>query len=183
MSHIHCRPRKNCQTVALVRDPYSKARGRSGTDYRGSIRKDADPDDVKAYIRIAKKYSHLGIDEVFTVDDLVYIREWLMEHGDPKGKQRRKARDARVERDVLERLRTNAEVEGNPLVQVVKLLPAAGEMLLKLSEECRARGQEPYKHLRDLYMDVLDADKIFLQLADKAGVRKKKRGKSDEAST
>ncbi|QKL60722.1 hypothetical protein HI808_03120 [Ralstonia solanacearum] len=120
---------------------------------------------------------------MFTVDDLVYIREWLMEHGDPKGNERRKARDARVERDVLERLRASTEAEDNPLARVVKLLPAAGEMLYKLSEECRARGQEPFKHLRDLYMDVVNANKIYLQLAEKAEVRKKKRGKSDEAST
>ncbi|CAN0622856.1 conserved protein of unknown function [Burkholderia multivorans] len=184
MPRISCKLRKDGRTVALVRYPYCPERKSKCTDTYGSIPLNADPDDVKAYIRLAKKYHRLHIEDVFTVDDLVYIRDWLIEHGDPKGNERRRARDARVERDVLERLRAGAEVEANPLAQVVKLLPAAGEMLHKLSEECRARGQDPFTHLRKLYMDVLDADKMFLQLAEKAGVRKKmKRGKPDEAST
>ncbi|WP_224005105.1 hypothetical protein [Cupriavidus pinatubonensis] len=120
---------------------------------------------------------------MFTVEDLVYIRGWLIENGDPKAKELRKTRDARVERDLLERLQTSMEAKDNPLAQVVGLLPAAGEMLHKLSEECRSSGQEPLKHLRNLYMEVYEAYTAFEQLAKQAGVMKKKRGQSsDEAS-
>jgi uncharacterized protein YicC (UPF0701 family) len=163
-----------------VRYPYDKTRRRNITDTYGSIRLDADPDDVKAYIKISQKYRHRIIEDLFTVDDLVHIRSWLLENGDPAARARRQARDARVERAVLERLRASAEAEGNPLAQVVTLLPAAGQMLRKLAEDCRARKQEPWELLRKPYMEVYDAIKQFELAAKEAGVTKK-RSKSPDA--
>ncbi|RDK09154.1 hypothetical protein [Cupriavidus lacunae] len=175
MPRISCKPRKDGKTVALVRYPYSRELKKKVTHTYGSIQVDADPDDVRSHIRVAKKYRNADFESLLTVDDLVYIRSWLMEHGDTKARELRRARDTRVERDVLERLRANAETDGNPLAQVVKLLPAAGEMLRKFAEDCRLRGQEPWDHLRKSYLEVHAAIKEFEQLAKKAGVTKERR--------
>lgn len=182
MPPIKCKLRKGSRKVPLVRYPYSEVRRRGVTDTYGCIPLDADPDDVKAYIEISEQYRSRSIEDLFTVDDLVYIRGWLLKHGDPIAMARRQARDAKVERALLERLRTNTETEQDPLVQVATLLPAAGEMLRTLAEECRSRGQEPWDSLRRPYMEVYEAIKCFEQSAKEAGATKRRSKCSDEVS-
>ncbi|MFD1555203.1 hypothetical protein ACFSHT_06095 [Paraburkholderia silviterrae] len=182
---LHFKQRKGGNTVQLVRYRYCADRKRSITVTVGSIPIDADPDDVRPFLRLARTTRLHGSDAVtesLTDDDLVLVRAWLLRHGDRRADERRKARDARVERDVLERIRGSGDAGEDPLAHAVTLLPAAGELLLKLSAECQARGQDPWQLLRQSYLSVQAATKEFERLAKEAGITKKRRQTADSES-
>jgi len=173
MARISCKPRKDGKTVALVRYSYSRDRKRNETVTYGSVSLDADPDDVKAYIRVSKTHIRTPFELLFSFEDLRHIKEWLSLHGDPVARALREARDKRTERALLEELSASREAPEDPLMAVTKLLPAAGEMLKALALECKAAGTDPFKELRHRYNEVYKAHKQFELLAKEAGVMKK----------
>lgn len=172
---LHIKTRRRGNTVQLVRYQYCARRKRSVTTTIGSMPIDADPDDILAYIRLSNRFrnshNNSSIDPL-TDNDLVVLKAWLLQHGDRKAAERRKARDARVEREVLERIQVSADAGDDALTRAVEGLRAAGELLCKLSADFVADGQDPWPILRPRYLNVLSASKDFEQRAKEAGVTK-----------
>jgi len=175
VSLIQCKPNKGGNTAQLVRYPYCRTRKRNITVTYGSIRLDADPDDVKAYLQISERYRGVPVDSLFTGDDFVVIRAWLLQHGDRRAAERRKERDARIERKVLERIRVDSEESDDALAKAIEALRVAGEWIGELSANCRATGQDPWAALRARYLSVRNGYKNFEEEAKNAGLTKEKR--------
>lgn len=175
MSLIQCKPNKGGNTAQLVRYPYCRTRKRNITVTYGSIRLDADPDDVKGFIQVSERYCNVPFDSLFSGDDLVVIRAWLLQHGDRRAAERRRARDARIERKILEQIRSDSNEGDDALTKAAEALLTAGELLYKLAENCKAIGQDPWTVLRGRYLSVRNSYKGFEQGAKNAGLTKEKR--------
>lgn len=173
--NLRIKQRKRGNTVQLVRYRYCAQRGRSITTTIGAMPIDADPDDVLAYVRLSNRSrnshgnSHI---EPLTDNDLVVLKAWLLQHGDRRAAELRKARDARVERAVLERIQAGTDAGEDAFTKAAEALRAAGELLCKLSADCVADGKNPWPILRPRYLDVLSAAKYFEHRAKEAGVTK-----------
>ncbi|MBB5427476.1 hypothetical protein HDG40_005655 [Paraburkholderia sp. JPY158] len=156
-------------TATLYRNVHSRMLKRTVPVTVGSIRADTDPDDAPHSIRFSRNTT----ERTLNADDLAILRAWLVQHGDRKAAELRKARAQRIEQAVVARLAEQG-TSGDEIDRAVELLHAAGAHLLRFSADLKTRGHDPWPILRRRYLAVHAAFKSFEEKAKGAGLTKKR---------
>lgn len=174
MSNLCFRRRTAGDTVQLVRHVYSPVRKRSATVNVGSVRLDADPDELPDGLRLAPAQA---LDE----RDVATLRAWLAIHGDPAARQRREQRELRIAARVRAELEAQA-TDRDSFVEAVVALHRAQEAMTLAANAQRAAGERPWHALREPYLAVYRAWGEFAEVAQAAGVAKTAKRRSTRAT-
>lgn len=153
--------RRDCGTVQLVFYRYCPVRKRSITVTVGSLRKDADPDDLRRGLRLRP-------DWILTPAQLRQIRDWLTLFGDPLARQYRTDFRARVEAECREADAQHRRA-ANPFAEAEQALARLAAHLPALVAETTGSA---WSALRPQYLNVMKAADALLHAAQAQGIAK-----------
>lgn len=155
------------RTVQLVRYRYSSARKRGQTEYVGSLRLDADPDDLPHGLVLHAGHSLVG-------DELREVREWLLVHGDPVARERRAAYRCRIEAELRAGVVQNL-VEETLSSALLAAVAAVEKAMDSIPEELASSGEsgpDARKKLRTEYLALRHAWDALVKVAQTHGIAK-----------
>jgi len=153
--------RRDCGTVQLVFYRYCPVRKRSITVTVGSLRKDADPDDLRRGLRLRPGWA-------LSPAQLQQIRDWLTFFGDLLARQYRKDFRARVEAEYREAEALHRRA-ANPFAEAEQALARLAAHLPALVAESTGSA---WSALRPQYLSVMKAADALLHAAQAQGIAK-----------
>lgn len=176
MSISFKKPKPNADTVSIVRNRYvGGSDKRSREIYLGSLRLDADPEDVRVVFKRSGKPAAREslLKEPLADNDYTLMKAWLIKNGDQSAALRRAARDERVIERALVELGIGPQNSRDAFTDAAATIRVASQVLQALPPLKEGERQERWDVYREKYLMTYDAFKEFQESATLAGVRKK----------
>lgn len=162
MASIRLKTRKDGRTAQLVRHVYDPSRKRSRTVTVGSLRLDADPDQLPEGLRYAGE-------ERLDRDALTWLSAWLRQNGNKAAAEARRAIAERARQGLRLELARSASGAGQvcPFEAATEALSGLAALLPSLCEQAGAASWETY---RPRYLAVNRSWQRVFNAAQKSGV-------------
>jgi hypothetical protein len=176
MPRICFKRRAGGNTVQLVKHVYTPTAKRTCTITVGTLRLDADPDNLPIRLRT---------DPGLSAAEVEAVRLWLTQNGDPIAAARRREEAQRLEMQIRERLAQEQTLTSSPepFEAAAKALNAAALALSERAAELRTRGEIPWDTLRKPYLGIYEAWRELVDMAQAQGVAKKSTRKANTSLT
>jgi|SRR5471030_56377 len=175
MSISFKKPKAKAETVSIVRNRYvGGSDKRSKEIYLGSLRLDADPEDVRGVFKRSNKppARESIAKEPVTDDDYTLMKAWLIKNGAPHAAARRAARDERAIKSALEELGIGPSGSRDAFTDAAALIRIARLEFEALPKGKGVDKKNRWHEFREKYLMVYEAFKEFKESAALAGVTK-----------
>ena len=169
------KPKPNADTVSIVRNRYvGGSDKRSREIYLGSLRLDADPEDVRVVFKRSKKPAvrESLLKEPLVDNDFTLMKAWLIKNGDQHAASRRAARDERVIERALVELGIGPQNSRDAFTDAAAMIRIASQVFQSLPPLKEEERKERWDVYREKYLMTYDAFKEFQKSAALAGVTK-----------